>query len=361
MAAKKEITRNTVPLSQRPRPTAKAEKGGGFWSTVHGKGTDSVTAMIGEEIAENKINNTGVIESGKAQLVLDEFNKLTGKKFGVSADKLLKTIIARFTELNHTGHSTKKIRQTDIIIPLREYALRCGYDIEIHETATPEEAEREAKRAENKLKDARKKINRDLRILYAASLSWSEKRGDYMDVRLIEGKGIRNGNIHVRLAQAFSEYLINCPLTKYPTALLAMDERNSNAYCMAVKMSTHYNMDNNQERGTAQLLKVKTLLEYVKLPSLADCKRLGKSWTERIKEPFELSLEKNVQDGILTDWRYSRPRGEELSDEEATNFPDFDKWANTLIYFTLKDAPDHTERLARKAEAKAKITKKKSR
>ena len=47
-----------------------------------------------------------------------------------------------------------------------------------------------------------------------------------------------------------------------------------------------------------------------------------------------------------------------MTDEEATNFKDFDEWAETLVYFTLRNAPNHAPRLAtRAAEKKARQAK----
>lgn len=363
MATAKEALKNSIPLQQSIQPATKLEKGSSFLPMLHGKGTDQLAKMAGEKITENKLNNTGVVVSGEVKLVLDKFNELTGT-LGVSTDKLLRTAIAFFTELNHTGSNAKKLSQTAVTIPLKDYALRCGYDVEVHETATPEEAEVEAKRAKTALDNARRKINKDLAIMFASSLSWKEKvrgkQADYMDIRLIEAKGIRNGNICIKFTQLFAEYLISLPQTKYPVALLAVDERNNNAYNMGLKMTIHYNMDNNQIVGTAQLLKVRTLLECTTLPDSNSSMVKKKGWKDRIKEPFENALDALTACGLLEDWRYSHPKGVELTDEEATNFSSFDEWADTLVYFTLADAPDHKERLARKAEKKAKTTKKKT-
>ena len=41
-----------------------------------------------------------------------------------------------------------------------------------------------------------------------------------------------------------------------------------------------------------------------------------------------------------------------MTNEEATTFSSYEEWAETLIYFTLKDAPDHRTRLEAKAEEK---------
>ena len=335
--------------------TEKLQESSRYLPMLHGKATDSIATMAGSTIVENKLNNTGVVDTGEVKLVIDKFTELSGT-LGVSTHKLLSTAVASFTGLNHTGNKAREANYTAVNIPLKEYALYCGYDVEEHTTETPEEAKAEATRAENALKNARKKINKDLAILFSSSLSWKEKvrgkQGDYMDIRLIEAKGIKGGYITIKFSQTFSEYLVRLPITQYPVALLAVDERNNNAYSMGLKMAEHFNMDNNQRRETAQLLKVKTLLAFTTLPSIEDCKRLRRPFTERIKEPFENALDELTRKGFLEDWEYSHPKGEAMTDEEATTFSNYKEWAETLIHFTLKDAPDHTARLEARAEEK---------
>lgn len=322
---------------------------------LHGKATDAIALMAGSTIIENKLNNTGVIVAGDTKLVIEKLTELSGT-LGVSTHKLLSTSITVFTELNHTGNKSREVNYTTVKIPLKEYSLYCGYDVEEHQTETKEEAEKEAKRSANALCNARKKINKDLAILFSSSLSWKEKvrgkQGDYMDIRLIEAKGIKGGYITVKFSQTFSEYLVRLPITQYPISLLSIDERNNNAYAIGLKMAEHFNLDNNQISGNAQFLKVKTLLAYTDLPSVEDCKRLRRPFTERIKEPFENALDELTRKGFLEDWEYCFSKGVAMTDEEATAFGGYEEWANTLVHFTLKDAPVHTARLEARAEEK---------
>ena len=344
-------------------PEKLPEREASFLPMLHGKATDELVKMSGKPVTQNKLNNTGIVESGEVKLVLDKINQLTGT-LGVSTHKLLSTAIAQFTALNHTGKNAQKLAYLDIVLPLKGYAFNCGYDVMERETDSPEEALIEATRAENALKNARKKINKDLALLFASSLSWQEKvkgkPADYMDIRLIEAKGIRNGNICIRFTRTFGKYLIKLPQTQYPVALLAVDERNTNAYAMGYKMTEHFNMDNNQIRGTAQLLKVKTLLEVTSLPSIDAVRKQRRRWEDRIKEPFETSLDALTKCGLLTDWEYTLSKGVPLTDEEATSFGSFEEWRDTLVKFTLADAPDHTARLERRAEEKKQAKTKKT-
>jgi hypothetical protein len=337
--------------------TEKLEDSSRYLPMLHGKVTDSIATMAGSTIVENRLNNTGIVDTGEVKLVIEKFTELSGT-LGVSTHKLLSTAIASFTQLNHTGNRAREANYTAVNIPLKEYALYCGYDVEEHATETPEEAEKEAKRVKGVMDNARSKIRKDLSLLYSSSLSWKEKvrgkQGDYLDIRLIEAKGIKSGHITIKFTQIFSEYLVQLPITQYPIALLRVDERNTNAYSIGLKMAEHFNMDNNLKRETAQLLKVKTLLAVTTLPSIDNevVKRNG--WENRIKEPFEKSLDALTACGLLKDWEYSHSKGEAMTDEEATSFNGYEEWAETLIHFTLKDAPDHTRRLeARTEELKA--------
>jgi len=324
-----------------------------FSPVLHGKATDTVATMAGNLIVENPLNNTGTITKGEVKLVIEKFNELSGT-LGVSTHKLLSTAVAAFTTLNHTGTTKRQANFTSISIPLKEYALQCGYDIIEHETATEEEAKAEALRTKRTLDNARRKVNKDLDILFSSTLSWTEKvrgkQGDYLDIRIVEAKGIKNGYIQLRFSQTFSEYLVQLPLTQYPVALLSIDERNNNAYTMGLKFTEHYNMDNNQIIGTAQLLKVKTLLEVTTLPNVnsSTVKRVG--WETRIKEPFETALDVLTKCGLLEDWEYSHSKGIPMTDEEATNWKSYEDWTNTLIHFTLKETPNHKARLEAKTK-----------
>lgn len=325
---------------------------------LHGKATDAIALMTGKPLEKNPLNQTASITSGDVKLVVRELDKLSGT-LGVSTHKLLSTAIASFTSLNNTGLGNQRdLRTGRVSIPLKEYALKCGYDVLEHTTETQEEAEKEAKRAKNALDNARKKVKKDLQLLLASTLTWEEKVkgkvGDFDGINILGRGSIKSGQIFIEFSTSIAEYLIQLPLTQYPVALLAVDERNNNAYSIGLAMAEHYSIDNNHIKGTAQLLKVKTLLGYTNLPSIADIRKQRTSWEARIKEPLEVSLDALTACGLLEDWRYSKSKGEKLTDEEATNFTSYEDWADTLIHFSLKDAPDHTARIeARQEEKKA--------
>lgn len=342
-----------VPILQSPEEPI--EQNSLFLPVLHGKATDAIARMSGSKPTPNPLNNTASIESGEVKLIIKQLDTLSGT-LGVSTHKLLSAAISNFTALNHTGTGKdRSLRGAKVSIPLKEYAIQCGYDVEEHPTGTPEEAEKEALRAKRTLDNFRRKVKKDLELLYNASISWKEKvkgkEADFSDIRILGGKGIKAGYINLEFTVSLAEYLIQLPLSQYPQSLLLLDERNENAYNIGLKMAEHYSNDNNQIKGTAQLLKVKTLLEYTNLPNIITIRKQRTSWEARIKEPFEKALDALTDCGLLEDWMYSHSKGVELTDEEA-DFSNYDEWANTLVYFTLRNAPNHAPRLAARAEEK---------
>ena len=334
------------------------EQSSKYFPVLHGKATDAIPRMIGSKLTRHPLNNTGSIERGEVKLIIKSLDTLKDT-LRASTHKLLITALARFTANNHTGRGKDRtFRNARVSIPLKDYALECGYDVEEHPTDNPEEAEKEALRAKRTLDNVRRKVQEDLALLYNASISWKEKvkgkDADFADVRILGGKGIKAGRINIEFSVSLAEYLILLPLTQLPLALLSLDERNSNAYTIGWKMALHYSHDNNQIRGTAQLLKVKTMLERTNLPTISEVRTQEGSWRYRIKEPFEAALDALTACGLLEDWRYSHSKGEEMTDEEATSFKNYEEWADTLIHFILKNAPRSAPRLrTREAEKKA--------
>ena len=182
-------------------PEAATEQNSEFLPVLHGKATDAIARMSGSKPTPNPLNNTASIESCEVKLIIKSLDTLSGT-LGVSTHKLLSTAIAGFTALNHTGTGKdRSLREAKVAIPLKEYALKCGYDVEEHPTDSTEEAAKEAKRAKAALDNFRKKVRKDLELLYNASISWKEKvKGkdtDFADIRILGGKGIKVGYINI--------------------------------------------------------------------------------------------------------------------------------------------------------------------
>lgn len=337
---------------------------------LHGRATDAIAKMAGKSslLSVDNISQTGTYSTGKGEKqvigTLKNFDKLAGF-LGISTHKLLMAGIAVFTDRNHTGENSRKVKDTSVAIPLKVYASKCGYDVEVHKKNTPEEAKKEAERAKSALKNARRKITKDLEFLYNFSLKYKEnvrgKETDFGERRLIDSYDIKGGYIYFNFAKDFSDYLILLPMSQYSEALFRIDERNPNAYKIGIQLESHFNNDNNIGKGTTQLLKVKTLLSYTDLPTIAEIRKQEASWVQKIKEPLENALDVITACGYLKDWEYTHSKGVPLSDEEAKALiNDYEVWTDTLVYFTPKDAPDHTARLEAKAQRISKAEERKA-
>ena len=323
---------------------------------LHGKATDAI-AIYGRTSKRDPITGKLIIEANEVKAVIDRAQEeaLAG---GINVHKLLSASIGEFARLYHIGEdqpSTPPVYA--VALPLKEYATKLGYRVNpiLSDSMTDEEKSREKKRASGALKDARKKIKADLETLYSRKLTWTEKvKGkpeDYISISIIGTHGIRSGHIAMIFDPVFAQYLLRLPLTQYSEALLGIDARNPNAYYIGNKMMVHYFIDNNQRTGTYQQLKVKTLLKETDLPDIETVRKQRRSWEERIKEPLENALDTLYASGIVSEWYYCKSKGVRLTDQEATHFSSFEEWAETLIHFELRNAPDQTERLERKAEA----------
>lgn len=320
----------------------------------HGKATDALARMSSRGVEANKITGDVVMDDGEVKVVIQKVKDLKGA-LGVNTHKLLSVCIASFTAANSSAdHKNAQPKHYNVEIPLREYASLLGYDIEEHPMETEEEQRKEKKRAKMVMDNARKAIRRDLETLYRTGITWSEKvkgkEGDYDSVRIFGRQGIKNGTISVEFTLSMGNYLHQLPLTQYALPLLAVDPKKPNAYSMGLKLIEHANMDSNIKAGTAYRLKVTTLLAATSLPSFeaVELKDRG-HWVERIKEPFESSLDELYRIGLISEWRYTAQKGTSLDDEQATPST-YGEWANLYVEFEPKDKIDHTARLAANEE-----------
>lgn len=313
-----------------------------YMTVVHGKATDELAPMIGRVPDRTTGSGRAYIIANDVTLSLDNYKFLSGC-FTVSTHKLLMAALTAFTTNNHIGLDNQQpVKETAVYISFNEYATACGYDVYPREDESPEQAQKRTKVQKRK---ARQKINKDLDILYAASLEWCEnvghgKNDDYLSTRLISQKGFLNGHIKIVFTAEFAEYLHKRMLTQYPYALYTLDERNANAYKMGYKMSIYYMNDTNIRCGRNDRLKVQTLLSVCDLPDIDTVIRHRNSWRDRIRKPFERALNHLVDCGLLRNWYY----------KEDNSFNDFIEWSKTTVTFELADAPDPTDRMKGKAD-----------
>lgn len=327
-----------------------------YFTMAHGKATDALAFMNTRSAKVDAVTGNATLDKFGVQLVILKLQELQAT-LGINTDKLLSTALAKFTRQNDFRHGMQALKR-EVSFPLKEYAQQLGYDVEEHETSTPEEAEKEKKRAKNQLDNARKAIRKDLDIIHASTLTWEEpikgKARDFARVSIVTATGIRNGEIKISFSPEIAEYLAERNLiTQYPVKLLHISGRQPNAYYIGRKLIEYYNIDSNIARGTNNRISIPALLQVTDLPSYETVQATDRGhWAERIKEPLERALDTLTEEGILKDWKYTHAKGVDLTEEEAYNITSYEDFNTLYLHFTPADKIDHEDRITAKQEAR---------
>lgn len=325
----------------------------------HGKASRILASVNNGDIIKNTLANVGIIKNpaGGYKLTITDIDKLKGS-YGVNIHKLFSVAVAEFTQNNNYGKGgTTNPR---VSIPFLDYARLIGYDIDERQTTTPQEAEKERARIKENTKKAKKRINQDLQMMQNIRFTWKEnikgKNADFESIVLFDYIAIKQGYIIIGFGHDMAEYLRQLPETQYPRQLLTVPAKSPNAYRIGLKLAEQYNNDNNQRRGSSNRLKVDTLLKCTDLPTIEDLQKESfnnsRKWETRIKEPLENAFDV-LTNRVISNWKYTRAKGEELTEQEAYNINDYETFISLYVEFELINAPDHTPRLERRAAEKA--------
>ena len=332
--------------------------------------TDTIANMESNSQSIDDFTGALRVQMNGVTLIANQFNQLLAS-LGINTHKLLTRGLEEFTNINHIGSEITNTNLNYLVhFPLNEYAMECGYkvNVSVSNNATDKEKLKVKKRIKYILDKVIKNIKHDLKFLQESKLTFSEKvKGkleNFMNMKIIGTAFVSNGYIYMTFDPVFANYLVRLPLTQHSSMSRSIDPRHSNAYRIFCAMEKHYFNDNNIRKGTAQLLKVKSLLKHTTLPNIEKVRTQHKNWEERIKEPFEQALEYLVKKGLLVNpYKYCLSKGKDRSDDEAS-FLSYEEWEESLIFFDLKDAPDQSARIARntaKIESrKKKLSKKKT-
>lgn len=334
------------------------------FSIPYSKPTDIFPYLSPKNIEVNKIGNA-VINRFDVQFTIENFKDLKPTNY-VGAHKLLTVILDIFAKSNDFHPETKKAKNLLITVPIKYYAQQLGKDITEHVTGTPEEAEAEKKRVKTVLDNVKKKAIKEADILYNLSFNWEEKVDEDLrkgSIRLLSAKEKGHGYITVTLTPQIADHMIRInKINQYNAKLLQIDERYNNAYCIMVKLEEHYNMLNNQSKGTHDRLSVPAILAVTDLPSYEYIQKTDRGhWEGRIKEPLMDNLDYLYQNGYLQDWKFTHARGVDLTDEEVNNMTAYEDFSKLYIRFVPAKKIDHSEKLEARREAKEKANKRKAR
>ena len=300
------------------------------------------TSALGQARTIGKIDQVRKkLVVGDISIFFKNFKEIS--KLGVGEQKILRYIIAAFTEKNSHGTQNPQLRQR-LFLSLNDYAKVIGANID----------------TEDRLKNFKKKLKKNLDNLKEdTTFSWTEtirgKDKNYANISFISGYKITKDAIVIEFSLSAAEYLVSLDtMIQYPRSLYAIDDRDYNAFAIGEAMNLHYSQYNNVVRGTEQMLNVMKLLEVTSFPSYEIIKNKRWGWVRNIKDPFENALDHLYQCGFLKDWSYSKAKGIKLTDEEASQITSYEKFVSLYIWYELNDYPVHKERADAIIEAKIK-------
>lgn len=295
-------------------------------------------------------------------ITIEHFDKLQST-LTTSARKIFDAAVLYLT--NGNFYRGRSISPT-VEIPLIEYGEANGYQLTPRTMDTPEEQQAENRRVDERIKDLKNSIRRDLRdissILWSGSETRGRNRGDYKEMRMISSHSIRNGMIRVNFDVEAASYLVNAYVMQFPTALLRHDNHNPHAYPIGRKLSFHNNNDQNRRAGTESTLSVVSLLSAApQIPTYEALQERGqRNWKDKIKRPLEGALDGNINVGIISKWEYRDPKSGTTFDAQSSLSLSWTQYSHLMVDFAMIDAPEQTERRAAKAAAAEEQAKKKS-
>lgn len=289
------------------------------------------------------------------KFTIEHFDKLL-RALSTPAKKILNTAIMFLTASNY--YNTDRITPT-VEIPLIEYGEKCGYQLTPQTMATPEEQAAENKAVQNRINEFKKDVRRDLRDIaetkWTAEETRGRNKGDYAEMRIISSHRIIKGLIRINFDVDAAAYLVQSYVMQHPTALLAVDNRNPNAYVLGFKIAQHNSMDANAARGTNNTLSVESLLAAApEIQSIDDLKAKGqRNWKDKIKRPLENSLNELINVNVLSKWEYRDPTtGTTYTPETALPLT-WTQYNRLMVDFIMVNAPDQSDRREAKEQAAA--------
>ena len=252
------------------------------------------------------------------------FSNSTGN-FNIATKRLMDMITLEYTSNGNNPF---------IKIPLDVYMEKCGLKDK---------------------KKARKQVNEALDLLFATAISYDDsarknKSKNYMDMRIIEKKGIDNGVIYICFTQTFAAMLSNdCSIMPYPLTLLKLSGGKSHphSYYILRRMAEHKYM--NAGKSNENIIAIRTLVEACDdLPTEEEVRNsTDRHLSKRIARPFMEDLEEACKQIGIGEFGYylTYERGEKISDQELRDLP-YDIFINAYIHFDeWPDYPDQTRRL----------------
>lgn len=286
----------------------------------------------------DSIAGEAVIGIGTTKIYIEEYAALTPIRQSVW--KLFDFLAIEFTKQNHYKGKREELKR-EVRVSLFDYiALR---------------SDSRTKAYENKI---RKEVKEDLNLLLHISVEGKEsqkkKTKEFPRAKICDRAEIKNSDIIFVFSEELAYYLTHSYVMQYPVSILKFDSRNANLYPLGRKLALHYSIDNNIKKGTNNKVSVKTALEYCPaIPSYESVLASDRQINRRIYDAFEKTFEDL---GLNCELRRSDGSSFDGGEVYGMKFTEYQK---LYLYFSIPDAFDQTERLARQKDEKAKAKRRK--
>ena len=276
----------------------------------HGKATDALAAINRNRVKEDRLNDAAYFVQAGVKVTISNYS-VAGANIGVNMNKLLLYAVALFTEQYEQTQSGSSLYEVNFTID--DY-------IQIVGGVVPADAGKRRR----KRNDMQKRVRRELMLLQSVQVT-QINGNDYESVSLICRTAAQNGIVTVEFSRPFAEYLLRQAKTIIHPQLLKVGGRSPTAFALGLKITEHHYMNAKRQTKAANRLKVKNLLKVSPLPTYESVLKDGKSWKERIRQPFEKAMNELITTGVLHSWRYE-------SSEAAEKYHSF---YEALITFKL--------------------------
>ena len=305
-----------------------------YFKIYHNKFIDNLQLMSNtriQEIQETENKKRLYIEANGSIVEIKDWQDLN-IQLGIPAHKLIITALSLLT---------KDTKHYSVIFPTKEFFEAAGYKIKNQTTYNT---------YVSRTNDC---INT---LRHLAILENSGKNGGDW---IIAGGKADSKWIRITFHPLYAETLIgNKIIMQFPKALLKLSGQKSNAYFIGCKMALHNSIKNNVIRESNNSLQVETLLDSAEFPFIEDIRKQRASWIQKLRTPFETALDTLKEEGIISNWYYSGPKGKRLTPQERKKaVSTYETWSRTMIHFTMKDAPDMSSMIEKHEEQKNKTTK----
>lgn len=195
--------------------------------------------------------------------------------------------------------------------------------------------------------ETRANIKNDLDLLSQITITWRPQAAareksnipQYGNMQLFAWYEIQRGIIRVDFTTDLATYLTHAFVTWFPTNLLQLNGKNSNAYYVGKKMAYHYGLRQNVNRGVNSCISIASLLSST--PDI-QCQNILEHdpghWSRRIRTPLEKALNALQSVGVIDRWDYCYGKKKPI-DNFVAEAASFFRFSKLYVAFSIKDFP----------------------